>query len=525
MENNQRNPTWGERLDNFIGFFSPAAALARKAARFRLRLSQEYDAAAPWRNSANWIPADGRAEEINRRSRPFLRNKARYLERNSEIVNSVLNAYLRNVVGKGFNLQVKTDDAEWNSLLEAAWREWCKPGNCDVTGQYSLTEILSMIVRRKLVDGGILLVKIYDKNAKIPFQVQLREVDDIDAFGQLKSPQGNLIVDGVEVNQHGKHLSYYLKQYDWQTLLQIESERISADRVYYLFEKIRPSQVREITRFARTIDKINDLDEFFQAVIFAQKITAAIAIFITSDDYSSSGVIGRSGSVAGSGSGKGNDVGTRIDPGSIKKLNPGEKVESLVPSGQTSELNNFNLSMMRQISSGQGLSYEQVTRDVSQVNYSSARQNLVEDWKVFSAEQQFLIEYFLDDVFEQVIKSAILKGFIPAEKLPRDFWKNPEVYLKHQFVGQSMPWIDPYKEALANQILLASYQMTLHEYCAKTGRDYEEVIEQILKENEALGNLQLGQKGDNAANGSAKGNKNSNNSTAASNSATKSNNS
>lgn len=520
MENNQRNPTWGERLDNFIGIFNPKAALARKAARFGLRLAQGYDAAAPWRNSANWIPADGRAEEINRRSRSFLRTKARYLERNSEIVNSVLNAYLRNVVGKGFNLQVKTDDTEWNSLLESAWREWCKPGNCDVTGQYSLTEILSMIVRRKLVDGGILLVKIYDKDAKIPFQIQLREVDDIDSFGQLKSPQGNLIVDGVEVNKYGKPISFYLKQYDWQSLLQVESERISADRVYYLFEKIRPSQVREITRFARTIDKINDLDEFFQAVIFAQKITAAVAIFITSDDYSAGG-IGRSGSVAGSGSGKGNDVGTRIDPGSIKKLNPGEKVESLVPSGQTSELNNFNLSMMRQISSGQGLSYEQVTRDVSQVNYSSARQNLLEDWKVFSAEQQFLIEHFLDDVFEQVVKSAILKGFIPAEKLPRDFWKNPEVYLKHQFVGQSMPWIDPYKEALANQIMLASYQMTLQEYCAKTGRDYEEVIEQLLKENKALGNL--GQKGESAVNGSTKGNKTSNNATAASNTATKGN--
>lgn len=520
MESNQRNPTWGERLDNFIGIFNPKAALARKAARFGLRLAQGYDAAAPWRNSANWIPADGRAEEINRRSRSFLRTKARYLERNSEIVNSVLNAYLRNVVGKGFNLQVKTDDTEWNSLLESAWREWCKPGNCDVTGQYSLTEILSMIVRRKLVDGGILLVKIYDKDAKIPFQIQLREVDDIDSFGQLKSPQGNLIVDGIEVNKYGKPLSFYLKQYDWETLLQTESERVSADRVYYLFEKVRPTQIREITRFARTLDKINDLDEFFQAVIFAQKITAAVAIFITSDDYSAGG-IGRSGSVAGSGSGKGNDVGTRIDPGSIKKLNPGEKVESLVPSGQTSELNNFNLSMMRQISSGQGLSYEQVTRDVSQVNYSSARQNLLEDWKVFSAEQQFLIEHFLDDVFEQVVKSAILKGFIPAEKLPRDFWKNPEVYLKHQFVGQSMPWIDPYKEALANQIMLASYQMTLQEYCAKTGRDYEEVIEQLLKENKALGNL--GQKGENAVNGSTKGNKTSNNATAASNTATKGN--
>lgn len=482
MENNQRNPTWGERLDRLIAFFNPSAGLKRMGARAQLRFAQGYEAAAPWRNSANWFPADGRAEGINRHGRRFLRAKARYLERNSEIVNSILNAYQRNTVGKGFNLQVKTDNADWNSLVEKVWREWCKPGNCDVTGQYSLTEILAMIVRRKIVDGGSVLVKTLDSKAKIPFQLQLREVDDIDAFGQIKNGD-NPIVDGIEVNAYGRPIAFYLRKYDLVTLAQIKSERIPADRVYFLFDKERPSQVREVTRLARTIEKVNDLDEFMAASLFKEKIGAAVAVYITNSN-TAAGTIGR-GAAAGSGKVPGGKQDAlRIDMGGIKYLNPGEDVKTLVPSGQASELETFNQSLLQQIAAGQGLSYEQVTRDVSRVNYSSARQNLLEDWKVFAAEQKFLIDHFLDSVLQEVIMSAILKGYIPAREVPAGFWDDPDEFLKHEFIGPTMPWIDPYKEALANQIMLDSYQMTLQEYCAKTGRDYEDVMKQITAESE-----------------------------------------
>ena len=103
----------------------------------------------------------------------------------------------------------------------------------------------------------------------------------------------------------------------------------------------------------------------------------------------------------------------------------------VVPAGTSSELADFNLAAMRRIAAGHGLSYEMVSRDVSQVNYSSARQNLLEDWKVFKQQQEFLISHFLDFVFEGVVKSAILSGKLPDKIVPKDFWKQPSKYLKH----------------------------------------------------------------------------------------------
>ena len=95
--------------------------------------------------------------------------------------------------------------------------------------------------------------------------------------------------------------------------------------------------------------------------------------------------------------------------------------------------------------------------------------------------------------------SAILSGRIPADKVPRDFYQNTSKYLKHEFIGQGLPWIDPYKEALANKLMLETGQTNLKEIFAKKGKDWEEELDQAA--NEAVKKLAAGiqQEGENNA--------------------------
>ena len=118
MSTKQRNPTVGERIDNAISLFFPKWGFERKQARALLRVSSTYDNLPTWRGSADWMPSDGKAENLNAMDRDLARAKARHLERNSEIVNSILNALSRNVVGNGFNLQVRSANDEWKSAVE-----------------------------------------------------------------------------------------------------------------------------------------------------------------------------------------------------------------------------------------------------------------------------------------------------------------------------------------------------------------------------------------------------------------------
>ena len=75
-------------------------------------------------------------------SRETVRARARDLERNSDIMNSVILSYKRNVVGHGYQIQAATTNSSLNKQLEELWKQWCKPRNCDVTGTQSMNDIL-----------------------------------------------------------------------------------------------------------------------------------------------------------------------------------------------------------------------------------------------------------------------------------------------------------------------------------------------------------------------------------------------
>lgn len=145
-------------IDNVIAAVSPKKAYEREAWRQGLEAIRGYDAAGFGRINAGWRAHNESAEITDRHSRDVVRARARDLERNSDILQAVILAYKRNVVGKGYTLRAKTGDDAINRQIESLWRRWCKARNCDVTGEQSFTEILRMAVERKKVDGGILFL-------------------------------------------------------------------------------------------------------------------------------------------------------------------------------------------------------------------------------------------------------------------------------------------------------------------------------------------------------------------------------
>ena len=88
-------------------------------------------------------------EFTDRYSRDNVRARARDLERNSDMMNSVIGAYKRNVIGGGYALQAKTGSDKTNEIIQTAWKKWCKKQNCDVTGTQSFTQMMRMCVKRK----------------------------------------------------------------------------------------------------------------------------------------------------------------------------------------------------------------------------------------------------------------------------------------------------------------------------------------------------------------------------------------
>lgn len=463
-------------MDKTIAVISPRRAYERVAWRNSIGdLKRGYDAGDDKRLNQGWRAVNASADSVDKIYRDTMRARSRDLERNSDILESILLAFERNVVGNGFRLQVKTANENLNTQIEELFKEWTRPKYCDVTQQQSFAEICQMVVRRKRVDGAIILVKRYVKNGFIPFALQMYEVDDLDTMRM--GGKEKRVVNGIEYNDFNRPIAYYLKVYDAYGNHTGVSERLPANEVIFLYKKKRPSQIREMTELSSTLARIRDTNQYMEAVSVKERVAALLSVFIRRAAPTPGG-IGRQAV-----SGKNVEYeGKTLTPGMIMELNPGDDVSVVQPPAQGASAADFVRLQQRLTGSAQGISYEVTARDMSQVNYSSARQGLLEDQKTYSMEQESLKAHFLSDIYEEFIEAAVLAGFL---NIP-DFATNKAAYLKHEWVAPGMKWIDPKKEAEANRIQLATGQTTLQEIAAGMGQDWHEIIDQRAKEIEYM---------------------------------------
>lgn len=462
-------------LDNLISFLSPAAGFRRETWRQSLEEMRHYDAGDYSRLNSGWLAYNQSAEQTDRSSRDTIRARARDLERNSDIANSVIGAYRRNVVGRGYTLRAKTDSEELNKQIQEAWGEWCKRKNCDVTETQSFNQMLRMAERRKKVDGGILFKKCYINGGLLPFKLQMLEVDELDIGHTSPHNPGHRVIGGIELNSYNKPVGYWISQYSMDGSSQIESSYIPAKDIIFYFTKDRPSQVREMSDLAPTITRVRDTNEFMTAVSVKERIAACLAVFVKK-------IIPTTGNFArgihlNDGRPREDYDGKKISPGMIKELNSGDEIQIVNPSGQATDATSYIKLQQRLIGAGQGLSYEATSRDMSQSNYSSARQGIIEDGQTYIEDIENLTENVMDEVYETFIISGVLTGLFDIP----DFWEHKRDYFRHKWVVSPKPWIDPEKEANATKIALETGQKTYQQVAAENGRDWKEQIDETVE--------------------------------------------
>lgn len=460
-------------LENLIRAISPEAAYRREAWRQADALLRDaYDAGSGDRLNAGWRAVNDSAEMTDRYSRDNVRARARDLERNSDLMASLVGPYKRNVVGAGFNLQAKTEDSDLNDKIEAYWKEWCRKRNCDITRTQSLTQILRMAEERKRVDGGILIHKVYTGGGLIPFKLQCLEVDELAVTVIAPRDKDCRVIGGVELDQYNRARGYWIQRYDLDGLTMMpDPVYVKADDMIYIYTKKRPSQVREMSDMAASMSGIRDAHEFQTAVSVKQRIEACLSVFIKKITPSG---FGRN--ATGSGPTKQYE-GRTLTPGMIHELNAGDDIAVINPQGQGTDASMYIKTQQHILGAGQGLSYEATSRDMSQSNYSSARQGIIEDELTYLEDRELLMDA-LDEIYESFLISLVLSGLV---SIP-DFWTDKRKYFRHEWIRPPKQWIDPAKEANATKVALLSGQKTFREVSEENGQDWRERIDDMAAE-------------------------------------------
>lgn len=466
-------------LERVISVFSPKWACERAA--YRDVLSYRYEAGEINRFNDDWTPVNADTENTDRTQRDLIKARARYLENNSDIANAAIGALVRNVVGIGIKPQARTADEKLNKMIEALWELWCRPENCDITGQQTFYEMQAMLLRRKIVDGEIFLKKVTDKNAAIPFKLQLVKSDLLDNY-LLYAPKSNRVIrSGIELNEYLKPVAYWIKKKSLDGYIEYDPDRVPADQIIHLWNKVQPDQIRGMSDLTPIIKRIKDTADYLDAETVAAKIAACFSVFITTEF--GAGAIGRQ-PVKRDKEGK---PLKSIRPGMVKYLNPGEKVETANPTRSITSAKDFIAVQERLAGSGLGLSYEMMSRDFQKASFSSARQGALEDRKTFEPMQIFMASHLCQPVYEEFLDAAVLSGRL---MIP-DYWQRREEYQKVQWVAPGWSWIDPEKEVDADIKAIQNGGKTMAQWCAERGYDWREQLEQMALEKQTAESLGL----------------------------------
>ena len=444
-----------------------------------------YEGAKFSRLTADWVTGNTSADSEVYGSAQKLRDRVRQLCRDNDYARQTLRAIAANVVGQGipFQAQVRMQrggplDKNVNDQIEATWKRWTNAQHCHTAGKLTWHDIEALAIRSVAESGEVFvrLVKQPFGGSAVPLALEVLEADLLDDGLNGRSQQGNEIRMGVEVDTWGRPVAYHFLAYhpgDYQfSNQQISTQRhkrVLADEVIHLYRMDRPGQTRGVTWFASAIQRLHHLQGYEQAEIVRARASSALMGFITSPE----------------GELMGDDVvdGERVssfEPGVFKYLAPGESVTVPQLDAPDGQFEPFLRAMLRAMAAGIGCSYETVSRDFSQTNYSSSRLSLLEDRDHWRVLQKWLIENLHQRVFDVWLDMAVLSGALPLA----NYEIQAERFKAVRWMPRGWAWVDPGKEVQAYKDAVRCGFKTMAEVVAEQGGDFEELMIQLQSERE-----------------------------------------
>ena len=164
----------------------------------------------------------------------------------------------------------------------------------------------------------------------------------------------------------------------------------------------------------------------------------------------------------------------------IDSLAVGEEIGMIDSNRPNPNLITFRQGQLRAVAAGVGASYSSLARDYNGT-YSAQRQELVEQWINYAVLTDEFVGQLVQPVWQDFVQIAHLSGVVP---IPKDV--DPTSADDALYVGQSMPWIDPLKEALAWHSLVQDGFASEVEVMRKRGANPRDVLEQIAAHRKAV---------------------------------------
>lgn len=442
---------------------------------------RRFDAAIVNRLTASWLSVNTSIDAELRTDLDRLRARSRDLFKNNEYAAKFGRTVKSNVIGpEGFRFQARAADAGnldimANKAIEKAFWQWSRPDQCDVRGKRSFADLCAAAMLAVARDGEYLIRKRRGAGAGFfGYQLQLLDVDRLDTLYNVMPGNGrNAVINGVEVDQWRKPVAYHLWNRHPGEAADAERQRarVPADEIFHGFIPLEDEQTRGVPWLHAVMRRMNDLNGYREAAVIAARIGAAKMGFFTAPDGDPSAVADEKT--------KDGEFITEATPGTFGVVPAGYDFKTFNPDYPHEQFDAFCKAALRGIASGIPGSYHSLANDLEGVSFSSIRSGTLEERDEWMAIQRWLITSLLVPVYEDWLDMALLRGAVLLPNGSALPLAKKTKFLDHQWQGRRWQWVDPLKDMAASVLAIENGLASPQQIAAQTGRDIEEVIDDL----------------------------------------------
>lgn len=451
-------------IDRVIGYFDPLRGLRRT--QVRQVLARAYEGASK-RDGWNPQRAGASANTDHAGDAQELRHRARALVHNVPYIAQGLRSLVANVIGTGISPNWTGPRAD---VLETAWRKFVEEADAD--GRMNLYGLQAAAYRAMEQDGEVLLrfrARTRADRLTVPLQIQLLEIDWLDSQKFAQLPTGGWIRSGIEYDPLGRVTGYWLfDEHPGEVTGAVRragtSRKVDAQSICHLFTPDRPGQGRGFSRLAPIIATVRDLQLYEDAEISRKNLESRLAVLGSGDiDLLGSAQQGdadatRTGSLG------------ELPSGAIMQVPTGTNLTVVQPQAMPGYVE-YVKHKLHIIAAGFGVTYEMMTGDVREVNFSSARVRMLDFRREAELTQwTLLVPKLCDRICREFEDACVLANIVPKAQ--------------YQFEQSTPKWnyVDPAKDVKADLAEISGGLSSISEKLRQRGYKPADVFSELASD-------------------------------------------
>jgi lambda family phage portal protein len=455
------------------------------------------------------------------------RNLAAVVSTDLSTSNPVIATIIENLtaanVGTGLTLSSKIDAVslgiskeaalQLSSQIEKAWLAWAlNPLECDLSGRHTFHDLASAGFKTWLRTGEIVATIDWQKcrGAQTRTKVSLLDPMQLDQTRTTTGPGVHRkTMQGVIFDQNGRVAGYYILPFKLGDMYQRPQPVIvraytswGRQRVIHLFELLTAGQVRGLSPLTAALTPSHEKNSLQEFTLDAALLQTQYALTVESDMPAAQAFNGLAtsnefGPQGGSPLMEATELRAgwyeksriQAQPGVVNHLAPGDKLRINRAETPNSTYDDFDRSLTRSASKAAGGSYEDISGDYSDVNFSASRMASETPYRINMRRRASITERFYRAAFAAWLEEAISIGVIELPAGAPGFYDARGAYTASKWLGIGRVQPDPLKAAQATVMEIDHNLTTLADALAERGLDLETVLEERKAEKELMAEM------------------------------------